>query len=291
MRARGVRILIEGSGEALHEMIRAAGTLLQVSADNGPVIHVASALDADRDSFTKRFPAVDLAVEIHWHAENGNQVFPEGESEPDFAVFAFSEDLQSFEAADQFATRHDLAPERISACFHGEELMPQKTEKAHERSVFNSIDLLSHGLVTNNPLESPLEEAARKCHEQYRKRERKEGASNPSAWEDLSEGLKESNRLAAMHNEIKKRAWESRGEIPEKVMLDHLARCEHRRWMAEKVMDGYRFGEPEDVSKRKHDKLKPFEKLEGPVQMKDYDTFVWCLDLPAEELKRLGLSV
>ena len=291
MRTRGVRILIEGSGEALQEMIRAAGTLLQVSADNRPVIHVASALDADRDSFTKRFPAVDLAVEIHWHAENGNQVFPEGESEPDFAVFTFSEDLQSFEAADQFATRHDLAPERIFACFHGEELMPQKTQKADDRPVFNSIDLLSHGLVTKNPLESPIEEAARKCHEQYRERIRKEGASNPPAWEDIYEGDKESNRLAAMHNEIKKTAWESRGEIPEKAMLDHLARCEHQRWMAEKVMDGYRFGEYKCTSKRKHDQLKPFEKLDIPFKMKDYDTFLWYLEDSAEELKRFELSV
>lgn len=291
MRARGVRILIEGSGEALQEMIRAAGTLLQVSADNGPVIHVASALNADKDSFTKRFPAVDLAVEIHWHEEGGNEVFPEGESEPDFAVFAYSEDLQSFEAADQFATRHDLAPDRIFACFHGEELLPQKTDLVGGKPPFEGLDLLSHGLVTKNPLESPIEEAAQKCHEEYCRREREAGNLNPKAWKDLPEGLKESNRLAAMHNEIKKTAWESRGEIPEKVMLDHLARCEHRRWMAEKVMDGYRFGEPKDESKRKHDQLKPFEKLKEPFQAKGYDTFVWYLGLPAEELKRLGLSV
>ena len=289
MREQGVRILIEGSGETLQEMIRAAGTLLQVSADNGPVIHVASVLDADRDSFTKRFPAVGLAVEIHWHPGSGNQVFPEGESEPDFAVFAYSEDLQSFEATDQFRTRHRLAPDRIFACFHGEELIPQKTEKARGRSVFNSIDLLSYGLGPEDPLESPLEEAAQECHKQYCETERKNRNPNPSAWEDLSEGLKESNRLAAMHNDIKKRAWETRGDVPEKAMLDHLARCEHRRWMAEKVMDGYRFGERND-EKRTHDQLKPFEKLEESVQMKDYDTFVWHLGLSAEELKRSGLS-
>lgn len=290
MREQGVRILIEGSGEVVREMIRAAGTLLQVSADNRPVIHVASILDADRDSFTKRFPAVDLAVEIHWHQEGGNEVFPEGKSEPDFAVFAYSEDLRSFEAADQFGTRHRLAPDRIFACFHGEELLLQKTEHAHERSVFNSIDLLSYGLGTENPLESPFDEAAQKCHEQYRERKRKEGAPNPPAWEAIPEGHKESNRLAAMHNEIKKMAWESRGEVSEKAMLDHLARCEHRRWMAEKVMDGYRFGDRND-EKRTHNQLKPFEKLEESVQAKDYDTFVWCLGLPEEELKRLGLSV
>jgi hypothetical protein len=282
MRARGVRILIEGSGEALQEMVRAAGTLLQVSADKQPVIHVASALDADKDSFTKRFPAVDLAVEIHWHEEGGNEVFPEGESEPDFAVFAYSEDLQSFEAADQFSTRHDLAPDRIFACFHGEELLPQKTDQVGGKPPFEGLDLLSHGLVTKNPLESPLEEAAQKCHEEYCRREREAGNLNPKAWKDLPEGLKESNRLAAMHNEIKKRAWESRGEVSEKAMLDHLAQCEHRRWMAEKVMDGYRFGERKDDIKRTHNLLKPFEKLEESVQTIDYDIFRWCLGLPEE---------
>lgn len=112
---------------------------------------------------------------------------------------------------------------------------------------------------------------------------------------DLKERIKESNRLAAMHHQVKRNAWHSREPNTDMELLIHLARCEHMRWMAEKAMEGCRWSGSLDKSSRDNDKLKrnllvPYDSLDNPEKDKDYNAFLWALDISDDDLKQLDLA-
>jgi len=90
----------------------------------------------------------------------------------------------------------------------------------------------------------------------------------------LSEMVKDSNRIAAAHNGVKKAIWASRGEQDEDLVIEHLAHCEHLRWMAEKVMDGWRWSGSAEKSSRDNSRLLhhlfvPYEQLSQEEKDKD----------------------
>jgi hypothetical protein len=60
-------------------------------------------------------------------------------------------------------------------------------------------------------------------------------------------------------------------------VLEQLASLEHRRWMIERKLDGWRFGTMRDNKRRIHDLLIPWEELDGPLRaerIKDADQIV-----------------
>jgi hypothetical protein len=107
----------------------------------------------------------------------------------------------------------------------------------------------------------------------------------PQDWALLAERYRESNRLLALHHEVKKAAWEHRCKGQDNEMLVHLSRSEHMRWMAEKAMDGWRWSGSNNENSRKNDRLLhhqlvPYDALTNHAKDKDYNTFLWALDLP-----------
>jgi hypothetical protein len=288
LRGRGVCILIEGAGAILQELIRAAVTLLQISAETKPVIHITSASVGDEALFKARFPATHLVAELKWHQETRGQCLAEGGAmPPDFAVFAYPEDIESLEAAERFWMRHDMAGGRVIACLQGDGEVSRMKNLTSHKDDFSVRNLISLGLGSGNPLKPEIEERAKLCHQLYFETYGAGEGDHTHDWSRLSERTRESNRLAAMHNDIKIAAWVSRGGISNQSMLNHLARCEHMRWMAEKAMDGYRHGNFRDKEKRTHDKLVSFDALEQYDQCKDLMTFAWCLDLSDKEWYKL----
>ncbi len=78
-------------------------------------------------------------------------------------------------------------------------------------------------------------------------------------------------------------------------MITHLSRCEHMRWMAEKVMDGWRWSQSHDKNSRENDKLKHhlltvYDSLSCSEKDKDYNAFLWVLNLPDSLLDQLELD-
>lgn len=110
-----------------------------------------------------------------------------------------------------------------------------------------------------------LDEAAKIIHELYREDRFKQGETvetNASlvAWENLPEGIKDSNRGQADHLPIKLRAIglslndalnaaDAPQFTPEQLHI--LADMEHRRWMADKRLDGWQPTAGKKDSKRK----------------------------------------
>jgi hypothetical protein len=124
------------------------------------------------------------------------------------------------------------------------------------------------------------DQLARALHEDYLEQRRRKGeaVSTTSEWARLPESLKDSNRRAADHIDIKLRAMgyhheciqpgkERKRFVENEIRL--LAQMEHLRWCAEKRLDGWRHGEPRDDAAKVHDCLLPWDQLPPKQQIKD----------------------
>jgi phage terminase large subunit GpA-like protein len=90
-------------------------------------------------------------------------------------------------------------------------------------------------------------------------------------WDQIPEHAKESNRWAILHREIKLQIWNRAEEARRSSVLEHLAICEHQRWMGEKAMNGWRHAAlPEQDKKRRlHPSLISWDQLSESEKEKD----------------------
>lgn len=303
LRTRGARILIDASDDTRQELLRAAILMLQISGDKKPVLEITSADSVEKAAFLDRYPAADLVADMRWHSGTASQTFPESSNDsPDFAVFSLGSDIETLEAAERFWMRHAIPNERVIACLQGEsDTIHSKSLQKKERD-FSVFNLISFGLGAKDPLEPDIENRAKICHAVYFNNERAKDSSYgtkpgnlPENWNRLPERTRESNRLAAMHHEVKRHAWQAKGNMGDLEMLAHLSRCEHMRWMAEKAMDGWRWSGSESKESRDNDKLKhhlliSYDSLANPEKDKDYNAFLWSLDIPEKELEKFRVN-
>jgi hypothetical protein len=301
-RENGVRVLIDATGAYQQELIRAGAIMLQISADKKPRFELCSAGEAREAVFNERFPAANLVADLAWHEDTADRAFSEsGEECPDFAVFALGDDTATLEAADRFRMRHNIPASRIFSCLSNttelfELVAKSHPQKAHEiplkeSEVIGIRNWISLGLGKKDPLELDIDKVAKQCHAIYCQKEAEKTAKEgkkcddmPKDWASLGERLRESNRLLALHNKVKKTAWEHKTKGQEYEMLAHLSRSEHMRWMAEKAMDGWRWSGSNDKKSRiderlLHHLLVPYDDLTDYAKDKDYNTFLWALDL------------
>ena len=295
-RENGVRILIDAAGAYQQELIRAGAIMLQISAEKKPHIDLCSAGQGRESIFRERFPAAELVIDLAWHAGTADGAFPEGGDVcPDFAVFALGDDTATLEAADRFRMRHNIAAPRIFACLSNTTELCELVAKSRTKEDIGIIEIrnwFSLGLGKKDPLELDIDKVAKECHAIYCQKAIEKASKDGKKWNDmpqdwalLAERFRESNRLLALHHEVKKAAWEHRGKGHDKEMLVHLSRSEHMRWMAEKAMDGWRWSGSNHENSRKNDRLLhhqlvPYDALTNHAKDKDYNTFLWALDLP-----------
>ena len=113
-----------------------------------------------------------------------------------------------------------------------------------------------------------------------------EGAEHPTAWQDLSAFLKQSNVAAADHLIIKARyllddesikmltnqvcqdAYAQVMKIKEK-QADILQEFEHRRWLRFHQLYNWQYAPVRDNSLRRHTQMLPYEKLDAENKKKD----------------------
>jgi hypothetical protein len=301
LRRRGVRILIEASAVRRQELIRAALVTLQISGDKRPVLELTSVEPGEQVNFLDRFPEAGLVAEFRWHKQPASQAFPEGNSKPpDFAVFDLDLDIETLEAAERFWMRHRTPDDHVIACLDEDDQTGfLGSIKTRERD-FRVANLMSFGVDSLTQFDDAVERDAKICHAVYFASEKKKDPTygsksrdHPEHWADLSERYKDSNRLAAAQIKLARLVWDTRGDTPGLEILTHLARSEHMRWMAEKAMDGWRWSGPKsrrDDDKLKHPLLVPFSSLSNPSKDKDFDTFLWALDLTRTYMEELGLN-
>jgi hypothetical protein len=303
LRKNGVHLLVEARGDVLQELLRAGILMLQISGSQKPCIEISSAEVGAEAEFNNRFPASNLVCELKWHTKTANELFPEDiSSSPDFAIFAHPSDMSTLEAAERFWMRHDIADDRVIACMHVDKESIQSKNFLKKTKDFTILNFLSLGLGSKHPMEPEIEAQAKICHSVYIANEKsknpdygKNGNDIPFEWNQTSERVRNSNRLAAMHHEVKRCALKTRGNASVSEILAHLSCSEHMRWMAEKAMDGWRWSGSYEVSSRDNEKLKhhllvSFDRLDKSEIDKDYNSFIWAMDIPNETLEHLEIS-
>jgi RyR domain len=131
------------------------------------------------------------------------------------------------------------------------------------------ISVFEQGCKSTEFGDATLEIEAKANHEAYLKGLGPNERASAVSWHDLPENLKESNRWGVLHGTVKKRIWEMASEVERPQLLEHLSQSEHGRWMAEKVMDGWRGGVARDNIRRIHPDIKPFGELTEEGREKD----------------------
>jgi len=129
---------------------------------------------------------------------------------------------------------------------------------------------------------------ARVIHENYVNHQKSSGLTvqdNPSMvkWDDLPEDLKESNRYQASRIEEKLKAvgcgiqpltdWEAAGFAFTPDEIEIMAEIEHKRWCAERFMQGWSFSKSaKDLKKKTSPHLVPWSELSEDVKGQDRNT-------------------
>ncbi|MGL4728121.1 MAG: RyR domain-containing protein [Bosea sp. (in: a-proteobacteria)] len=113
-----------------------------------------------------------------------------------------------------------------------------------------------------------------------------------AAWDALPENLRDANRASAAHAPI---LFASAGFVltkagkgieaatPDETEIERLAQIEHRRWCADRIDRGWRFGEPRDDVRKRHPSLKPYEDLSEAEKEKDRNAVRALVSILASE--------
>ncbi len=119
--------------------------------------------------------------------------------------------------------------------------------------------------------------------------------ANAADWDAISEVERDQNRDPADHIEVKLHIAGFEGSPYEQAlkisqdpaMVELLARVEHRRWMASKVLAGFRYADiPEQDKKRKlHPCLVDYSLLPDEEKEKDRDQVRFIAELLSDETK------
>jgi hypothetical protein len=121
---------------------------------------------------------------------------------------------------------------------------------------------------------------SRAVHEHYLEtlRNASETSGTKESWADLKENVRHSNRASADHIAVKLAVIGCRPVAEPtppfsftEAEIDMLARIEHRRWCAERLLGGWRPGS-RDNDRRLHPDLVPFDELTESGRDKDRDS-------------------
>jgi hypothetical protein len=137
---------------------------------------------------------------------------------------------------------------------------------------------------------------ARQFHEGYCAKDRLECEKEPGRqpapfnrpWAELPETARNANRITADHFEVKMRSLgysivskEAPAEpvLLQSEQLELLARMEHDRWWADRVLDGWTLNAVRDNKRKYHPNLVPYDELTEPIKQLDRDSVLQMIEI------------
>jgi len=283
---RPARVLIAGDGDVLAELLGVVVTQCQYAGDGIPAITL---LIVDVDAFARKFPlhhpqlrlVADLCVRMLPLPQllrfDLNSLDAARCSKPfDLAFVACREDIDTLALSRNFAQQTDwLARDVIAGLRPSTQLMRLFIGKQPLAGV-QAHDLVSLGCSGDVVLYGHLDRVARGIHEAYLAEQLRAGRARGStpalvSWDELPEGLRQANRAQADNIQIKRQTL---AVFRSDDMIEALAVAEHRRWMAEKIVAGWRHAASRDDSRRLHPSIVPYDELSESEKQKDRDTVI-----------------
>lgn len=151
---------------------------------------------------------------------------------------------------------------------------------------------------------------ARKLHDDYCIKDLLECAKIPGKkpgpfnrpWTDLPETARDANRITADHFEVKMRAVGCRivvkregceATVLSSDELEILARMEHARWEADRLLDGWTYGAVRDDKRKIQPNLVPYDELTEANKQKDRNSVLQMVEILVSEglmISRSALS-
>ena len=172
-----------------------------------------------------------------------------------------------------------------NGCFHVFSLVPsdlqnQDTSNTEGSHLISEVD----------------DSRARQFHEGYCAKDNreceKESGRQPAPfnkpWTELPETARNANRITADHFEIKMRAIGysivskealSKPAVLPPEHLELLARMEHDRWSADRVLDGWTLNAVRDNKRKHHPNLVPYDELTEPIKQLDRDSVLQMIEI------------
>ncbi|MCP5128652.1 MAG: NAD-binding protein [Pseudomonadales bacterium] len=257
------------------------------------------------DRFRHRHPHLDETVDIDFVYADPMTITPKTWYEMqtathfDVCYVALRRDVESILSARRLnrLRRHSgLPPLNFVACLNQQNFLAEIIDDD-----FQPIDMDKLGLPDHEPIEyfesldqtisidiivnEALDAMARTLHNAYLNTQLAAGASKRAnasliPWSELPAHKKKANRHAAAHMDVKLRiancvACDIDSDEPEAVFppddltMELLAQLEHRRWMADKHLAGYSYGDVRDEDRMLHPDLIPWEQLTEEDKEKD----------------------
>jgi hypothetical protein len=309
-------VLVVGLGTlGQHVLVQAARRWRYARPDGAARCRI-TVVDADATARSAaaraRYPGLEQACEVApVELEPGSPEFERatflaGVTPVTRAYVCLEDDPASLAAALALQRRLRASGAPVVACL-SRQLGMAELLRATERGGGRPDTLVTFPLLeqTSRPedliLQGAYEALARAIHAEYLRLAARQGhtpTTRPAMvpWEQLPEGMRESNRRQADHIGVKLRAigcdvepldeWDADPFEFSPEEVERLAGMEHARWMDERLSQGWRLGARDDA-RRLHPDLVPWEQLSEPTR--DYDRGA-VLHIP-ELLAQVGLQV
>lgn len=181
-----------------------------------------------------------------------------------------------------------------AAVFYRQEKSPVDREISAGTRIIAPAQMISFGAVDDlvrdtGLFDDAVDEFAKAFHLAYQRIATQKKPANVS-WQNLPEDKRDSNRRIVVHIPAKLHSMgvdlepclastENRAQLlsdisidqiaSDDVLIEKLARLEHDRWMADRRINGWTYGEKRDDHRRIHPDLKAYEKL--TAESKSYD--------------------
>jgi hypothetical protein len=276
---RAPRFLLLGDGEVLGELVRTIVIQAHFPGMAPPAVRVVGPADRSLGGFHARHPQLELVCGLRRTvlAEPGvTATWLEAareEPDPDLVFIACEQDAATLALARDLVRERPSLRGRIVACLRPSSNMLALLNVAEPVPGVVFRDLVALGCRPGVLLQGELDRDARAIHERYVAKEvaaGRDAGSTPSLmdWDDLPESLRQANRAQADHFAIKA-ATLRRGL--DDATLEALTEAEHRRWMAEKIVAGWRHGPVRDDARKLHPSLQAYAGLSEAEQRKDRD--------------------
>ena len=279
--ARSPRLLLAGDGTLLPELLSVASVQCQYAFAGVPTLVVATTEgDMVRHRFPSQHPQLGQVAEVNLVEITRPTLMRleldtlAGGADFDLTFVACHHDVDTLCLARHLAQQQTGRAGSLVACLRPSSNVMRLLAAKQPITGVKMRDLVELGCRADVLLHNKLDSKAKTIHEDYVAKAVADGASeatNPVLvrWEDLPESLRQANRAQADHQPIKLRTL-TVSQTPETV--EALAEAEHRRWMAERMLAGWRYGEQRDDARKRHPSLKPYVELSEAEKQKDRDT-------------------
>ncbi len=281
---RAARILLAGDGAILPELLAVVVTQCQFAGSGVPSITL---LTTDTDAVSRSFPLqhpqrglvanlyVRLLTLSHLLRLDLERLDMPGIVRPlDLVFVACREDINTLSLARNLAQQAGWVSGDVVAALRPSTQLMRLLVCDQPMAGVRVHDIVGLGCSGDVVLHGRLDRIARGIHERYLAEELKRGrtlGATPALvpWEQLPEGLRRANRAQADHLPIKRRTLEMSRSVD---MIEAAAVAEHRRWMAEKIVSGWRHASERDDRRRLHPSIRPYDELSDDEKRKDRDT-------------------